>query len=969
MSEAILAPTLTHHIATADDPILVMVGRTIVDANAAALRLLGYADVATLRLQALADLSEPADLFSDPLLERRSGLLRHRSGTEVAAKVRGWPCAWEGQHAWAWVLEPTESSERYQAFFEAFVEQAPSMVALLDEQHTLHLCTVSFEHELGYDDDELIGQSLLHLIHPEDRPAVTTAHQQIWGTADETELRARLQHCNGEWMPMVVHLDGIEGENGQAAMYVHLEHLPHPHTPHVALARRVADVGQWTWDPATDQMEWSEQMYTLYHMEPSHAATLTTMLNRVYPDDRARLRNALERAVHEGEPFQFTHRTLRVGGKVGIVRVEGERAKDGAGQVVVHGLSRDITRIHQATRALRRSERRFKAIFNSTYQFIGLMDIEGTLLEANQAALTFGGITAEDVIGKPIWDAYWFTINEATQTRLQDAVAEAATGEMVRYNVEVKAAKGETAIVDFTIKPVFDAAGKVELLIPEGRDVTEEVRAKQRLKATEAHQRAVISSLAEGVISIDEEGVFTQCNEAAAALLGVEAKAILGQSLISEDGTALYEDGTVMPNAELPMLRVLRTGQPVIEETVGMHQPNGDIRWVVVSARPIVASRTEHIRGVVGSFHDVTERREQAALYQTVTGALAEGIIIFDNDGQIIDCNESGSTMLGLHRENLIGQMAYDERWGAVHEDGTPVRLEEFPAMEALRTGNPVQDRIIGIRRRGEIAWLSVNVRPLYVGLLKQAHGAVASIRDITLDRAAAAELQSSRAQLSDLARRLQSAQEHERARLSREVHDVLGQALTALRIDLTWMRDNVYEAHENFEARVTEAVRQAQETIETARQISRTLRPGILDHFGIGPAIDWQATQFEERTGITCTFEDDTDFMLDEMDRTLATALFRILQEAQTNILKHANATQVEIHLALTDEALTMTVKDNGRGIKDAEKLKRNSLGLLNMRERVYPWGGEVQITGKRKEGTTVCVVIPRDRIDGIEE
>lgn len=484
-------------------------------------------------------------------------------------------------------------------------------------------------------------------------------------------------------------------------------------------------------------------------------------------------------------------------------------------------------------------------------------------------------------------------------------------------------------------------------------------------EATEAQYRAVIDALAEGVVSVDAHGTITQCNAAAAAILGVDRATFIGSSLLGDTVGGLYADGSPMPSVEMPMLRVLRTGETVTEETMGMFRPSGEVRWVEVSARPILSR--EGFQGVVGSFHDVTEKRQQAALYQTVTAALAEGILIVDQRGIIIDCNKSGANMLGRPQEHLIGAPAYDPQWGAMHEDGTLVHQHEFPVMEALTSGRAVEERILGIRRAGGVAWLTVNVRPLYAG----AHivqGAVASIHDITRERANAAELESSRAQLSNLARRLQAAQEHERARLSREVHDVLGQALTALRIDLKWIQSHVYDAHESFEARVAEAVRQAQETIETARQISRKLRPGILDHFGLVPAIDWQVTQFAERTGIACTFEDETDFMLDEMERPLATALFRILQEAQTNILKHANATRVGIHLALTKDTLVLTVKDNGRGIKDNEKLKRNALGLLNMRERVYPWGGEVEIAGERKKGTTVSVRIPRDRIHGID-
>ena len=154
-------------------------------------------------------------------------------------------------------------------------------------------------------------------------------------------------------------------------------------------------------------------------------------------------------------------------------------------------VGRDITQSKQMEEALRDSERRFRSIFNKTFQFTGLLTSEGTLIEVNQTALDFGGIQHTDIVGKPFWEARWWTISPETQQQLQEAIASAANGEFVRYEIDVRGAGDRVATIDFSLKPVTDETGKVVLLIPEGRDISDiynELRlrkkAEEQLKAS-----------------------------------------------------------------------------------------------------------------------------------------------------------------------------------------------------------------------------------------------------------------------------------------------------------------------------------------------------------------------------------------------------------------------------------------------------------------------------------------------------
>ncbi len=219
-------------------------------------------------------------------------------------------------------------------------------------------------------------------------------------------------------------------------------------------------------------------------------------------------------------------------------------------------------------------------------------------------------------------------------------------------------------------------------------------------------------------------------------------------------------------------------------------------------------------------------------------------------------------------------------------------------------------------------------------------------------------QLRQSHEQLRALSVYLQHIREEERMRISRAVHDELGQALTGLKIDLSWLSHRLPPQSNRLIEKARVMSSHIDETIETVRRISTELRPGILDHLGLVAAIDWQATEFQTRTGIQCRFAHALDQAV--LDENLNTAFFRIFQETLTNIIRHAGATLVEVDLYEEADRLILEVRDNGRGIRREQISNVKSIGLLGMRERAALFGGEVRITGTPKKGTSVTVSIP---------
>jgi signal transduction histidine kinase len=216
--------------------------------------------------------------------------------------------------------------------------------------------------------------------------------------------------------------------------------------------------------------------------------------------------------------------------------------------------------------------------------------------------------------------------------------------------------------------------------------------------------------------------------------------------------------------------------------------------------------------------------------------------------------------------------------------------------------------------------------------------------------------LRESEEKLRRLAAHLISIREEERAHIAREIHDELGQVLTGLKMEVTWLAKRLTDA--SLLEKTDSICHLIDSTVGTVRKIATGLRPEVLDNMGLVAAIGWQAKEFQKRTGIRCRAKLPEETTKVEFD--IATAVFRIFQEILTNVARHSRATRVDIELDVTEDRLLLDVNDNGVGIPDRDVDGKRSLGLLGMQERALLFDGEVDISGKPGNGTRVVVTIP---------
>jgi PAS domain S-box-containing protein len=238
------------------------------------------------------------------------------------------------------------------------------------------------------------------------------------------------------------------------------------------------------------------------------------------------------------------------------------------------------------------------------------------------------------------------------------------------------------------------------------------------------------------------------------------------------------------------------------------------------------------------------------------------------------------------------------------------------------------------------------------------------AVEDVTVQTGIALERNQLEEQLRDLSAHVEATLEDERTSIAREIHDELGQSLTALKMDIAWIVRRASGgssplSHDALVGKLAEMSSLTDEVIRQVRRISTELRPGVLDDLGLIAAIEWQAQDFEERTGTPCVVRSNANDAA--IERPLATAVFRILQESLTNVTRHARADHVEVRIDIDDQELSLEVCDDGVGITPEDAASPKSLGLLGIRERAHRFGGTVTIGPGEPRGTIVSLRVPR--------
>jgi PAS domain S-box-containing protein len=486
-------------------------------------------------------------------------------------------------------------------------------------------------------------------------------------------------------------------------------------------------------------------------------------------------------------------------------------------------------------------------------------------------------------------------------------------------------------------------------------------QATQRHGAMQERSRAeervgeIVEAAMDPVITLDHEQRIVLFNAAAERVFQWPRAAVLGQHialLIPERHRGAHGQHVAQFGATGQTSR--RMGSSAV--TLTALRANGE-------EFPIDASISHHREGGKSLYtvilRDITERvRSDARLAQSearlrgILDSAMDAIITVDERQHIVLFNTAAETMFGCPQSEAIGaplSWFLPERFRATHAD----HVKKFgnAGVSSRRMG---ELRVVtGLARDGRefpidasISQLTDDGAKFYTVIL----------RDVTERDRAQEALRQSKQELQELATVAHEAREHEQSRFARELHDELGQALTALKMMVAWIDQRAGKSDLELKGKLERMSTLIDNTLQATRRISTALRPLILDDLGLVPALESIVEGFIDRTGVRCDLVVDGELDLEDARKS---AVFRIVQEALTNIARHAHASLVEVRIVRSDDAIAIDVKDNGVGFSTEER-SRTSRGILGMRERAYLLGGTLAVTSASGAGTRLAVRIP---------
>lgn len=615
----------------------------------------------------------------------------------------------------------------------------------------------------------------------------------------------------------------------------------------------------------------------------------------------------------------------------------------------VTAILRDITEHKCAEEALRESEERFSRAFHSSPAALAISSLEdGRLVEVNNAFVELTGYSQIGALGRTCHDLELWVVPEH---RSEMARALHERGPVRDLETRFRKKSGEVRDVVLSVEMIDLRAKPCVLVIVQ--DVTDRKRNEEALRASQERYRDLVENAHDIIYAHDLDGNYTSVNRAVEQITGYSREEILRMNF-----------------AQILSPKYLELARSMIRQKLeGETETVYDLEIVAKDGRAIAFEvNTRLIRqdgeavGIHGIARDVTERkraqeelRESEERYRDLVENSTELICTHDLNGLILSANRSAIEVLGYDSNDYLGRKN-------VRDFLAPEFRSEFPDYLARIRANGVASGLMLVQTKfGERRIWEYRNTLRTEGVVKPIVRGMA--RDITERMKAEEQLKATTDQLRALSASLRSAREEEGTRIARELHDELGSSLTGLRFDLEEVQKSLSEfegdtAISTLQEKVASMTRLTDGTINTVKRISSELRPSLLDDLGLVAAIEWEAQQFVARSGIPCRCHCLAETI--DLNKERATAVFRVFQEALTNILRHANATMVNVTIAEEEAELVLEVRDDGGGITEAERTDPRSLGLTGMRERVHLAGGTIEITGAAGMGTILTVRVP---------
>jgi len=839
-----------------------------------------------------------------------------------------------------------ESERRFQDLYD----HAPAMYWSVElDTGRILACNLTAARALGYERDELLGRSVFELYAPDCHASVRAGIASLREVGEIRDHLLTVRRRDGTALEVSLRATAVRDADGRVVASrttwtdvtarARAERALRQSRDRLARAERVAEMGNWQYDVQSEVITWSEGHSRLFGIEPgAFDGTYEAYLAMVHPSDRPGVDRRLRRYLAEKRGGVGEYRILRADGEVRQLRATAEVAVDAAGAVTsLFGTSTDVT-------DRRRLEEQLRHVVEHSSNLFYTHTPEHVLTYVSPQSREILDCEPDEALVR--WTDF-LTDHPENQAGLLATERAIATGvRQPPYELQLRTAQGRLIWVEVREAPLVQD-GRTVAIVGALTDVTQRRQVEEALRRERELLDRTVNNVPVMVATLDAAGHIVFVNRAWERTLGWT----LGECRAHPDLLAeFYPDAAER--------------QRSVDHVRAASGEWDDFRTLVRDGR-VLDTMWANVRlsdgTLIGIGQDITERKaaeraleESEERLRLAVMAANQGLFDADLRTGISVVSPEYCRMLGYEPDEI--QVTHDWWVERMHPEDRTVTARRFAEyLNGTTDGYAAEFRMRA--KDGTWRWI-LAVGRIVAWDAGQPVRFLGTHTDITARKTAEEEVLASRERLRELAFAQEQAREAERARMARELHDEMGQALTGFKMDVSWLRDRIPETDGDARARAAEALGLVNVMVDVVRRMSGELRPGVLDDLGLGAAIRWQVREFQRRAGLV-THLVGLD-ALPEMDPERALAVFRIVQEALTNVARHARATTVQITAATADGRLRLEIRDDGCGIPPVAATDRAPLGILGMQERAAAWSGTVSLGRARPSGTVVVLEMP---------
>lgn len=709
---------------------------------------------------------------------------------------------------------------------------------------------------------------------------------------------------------------------------------------------RIAQFGTWQWDVMTGKLLWSENYYEILGIEPySQLPNLDVELKVIHPSERKRWMESIEHAILNHTSYKIKTRLQLENNVIKHVLVTGEGEYNHQGLLIrLSGAMIDITEQEKSNIELRESQEKFQNLVETMGEGLIYVDKEGIVLYANEAISTMIGYRQEELLGKRDID-FMFLENDI-QVMLNRS-ADRLRGISEKYEMQLVSKSRGIIWARISASPVYNTLG--EVIGSQGviMDITDQKNLEISLMQEREKWKSLVENIPDYVGTTDLDYNITFINR---SFKHASTKELFGKSIME----------VVDPFFRKRLKELLDTLKITREPTgleLTLTDKFGIQHWFITHYSPVVVKNK--VDSIIAIASEITALKEIEA---SLRKSNEKWRSLFDNAPDLI-------VIMNADMKIQVQNTMAEHYWPVEDAKRNFIRLFQENESE------PVSKAINLLKKSGERQVVEVCQKSgensicfvLRFSLVNKSdlNGDILVIAtDITKRKEAEQKLNYSYSKLRELTEHLERVRNDEKKRISMEIHDGLGQELTAIKLDLHWLQELVQKNLDESDTfsfiddKLDSLISKTGHTIESMRRISYQLMPVILDKMGLEPALEWLVRGYKDKNKINCRLTIDLKEI--RLHNDISSSVYRIVQEALTNIVKHSKATSVTIRLITTKKTINLTIRDNGIGISQKDIEKTGSIGLFSIQERIRSLNGEIKIEGSTNRGTIINIKIP---------